>query len=960
MVQDVVRQGISPATGSEVGNQAVTDFNLRVDGALNIPSGEENTLNGAKDRDGYVRLNLNSEGNLVFNSYADGKWTEYVTVLDGLKSVGGITLDGDEVTVVAPVKWRINSVNYEKDTNTVLTVSSATDGFKRIDYIYADTNNNILLIEGTEVADGNPYIPPTLPVNTIMVAPVYISGDTVQQPLPDFSQFLTKSQADELYIQASPLIAQQKEIYLQRTAGGNDTMRYTGGGFIFYFKDNEQASVTFGNNTFLISSVSPIRLFGNEIIQRQSDDAKVLFEGDAIPTAGGEVTGKITGSELFPITDPKDYVQAGNLPNIDDELLDIAVLKSKDATAILNKTTFSTIPSTWINTSSWTISGGGLQSTAAGIGNAIFLNNQYNIEQRKTSVKLIMQSDTNFALVYKPKEPMYQVAGTVVAVDAVNSKLIIYETWGGSPSLPAVRAEITIPTIVAGRMYLLELEKNYRTNILTLTDCLTSTITTVQTSSTEDYLGTPNEVYGGGFGHDMAGLMHISGTTPTIIDFQVKTKNPTPLVCIFGDSITEEYGATLGFGYGSLLNSVLDGRIVISGRGGGQIDAVIEKVTTEAAFLRPKYVMVTIGTNGGNTIPKLQQLVSAIKAIGSVPIINCVPAAASGNHIITNQDILSLGERSVRFDIATSLNNNPNDGVDTSKYIPDNLHPNDLGHLSMFNRISIDVPELLAFTHNVLLGKSVDSGEKLQVNGQAIVSTAPTEPEGVLRLADVGTSLIPIELGGETLQSITERGDTTTLGAVFGGTIRGQNQTSGNGLDLYTYTPITVIQANDYGLTIVKTLGINSYGGNVLIGTLVDDGSNQLQVNGNIRSSGLSGTGTRPVSAAPDGTLVIANPDTTAGTTLNSTLNSLALTARGYYNYIGSGAAMWTLPSVSGITGRFYRIYNKAADGVSTLTLDASGSETFFRGGTQTLTIDLAYGENLTIQCDGSEWNVYN
>lgn len=316
MVQDVVRQGISPATGSEVGSQSVTDFNLRVDGVLYVPVSDENTLNGGKDRDGAIKLSLNAEGDLILNSYADGKWTEYLAVLDGLKSVGGINLAGNEVTVVAPVKWRINSVNYEKLTDTVFNIPNATDGYNRIDLLYATTSNTVLKIQGTETT--GVAVEPNLPTDSVRIAPIFISGDVIQQPIPDLDLYLTKTQADELYIQASPMNAQQDDIFLRESIGGTSTVRYTGGGFKFYSSDIEQASFQFGNNTFILNSVSPVRLAGMEIIQRQSDGAKVLFEGDAIPKVGGEVDGKITGSDLFPITDPNDYVQAGYVGGIND------------------------------------------------------------------------------------------------------------------------------------------------------------------------------------------------------------------------------------------------------------------------------------------------------------------------------------------------------------------------------------------------------------------------------------------------------------------------------------------------------------------------------------------------------------------------------------------------------------------------------------------------------------------
>lgn len=345
MVQDVIRQGISPATGADQGSQAVTDFNHRIDGALNIPNGETNTLNGAKDRDGYIRLTRNSDGDLVLNSYADGKWTEYIAVLDGLKSIGGITLDENNVTVIAPVKWRINSINYEKSTNTVLTVMPATDGNKRIDYIYADTNSNILLIEGTEVPDGNPYIPPTLPNNTILVAPVYISGSAIEPPKPDLTGFLTKAMADGLYapireslnyVQINPTVTQEGMMRLRgniETEGDINALEGVtrlgethtkelevltlGGGNVDTGLKVKNGNFGFGKATLIFESgtqTSSIYLGGQNYNDETPSTLYFTFNGEKYFLVNDDsITNvkKLTGSELFAITDPKDYVQSG-------------------------------------------------------------------------------------------------------------------------------------------------------------------------------------------------------------------------------------------------------------------------------------------------------------------------------------------------------------------------------------------------------------------------------------------------------------------------------------------------------------------------------------------------------------------------------------------------------------------------------------------------------------------------
>lgn len=96
------------------------------------------------------------------------------------------------------------------------------------------------------------------------------------------------------------------------------------------------------------------------------------------------------------------------------------------------------------------------------------------------------------------------------------------------------------------------------------------------------------------------------------------------------------------------------------------------------------------------------------------------------------------------------------------------------------------------------------------------------------------------------------------------------------------------------------------------------------------------------------------------GANVNSDNTSLQLSDRGYYNYIGNEDATWMLPLASdSIRGRFFRIYNKSTDMSGNLTIDGNGSQ-IFRGGMQYDFIQLAYGENLTMVFDGTEWNCYN
>ena len=184
--------------------------------------------------------------------------------------------------------------------------------------------------------------------------------------------------------------------------------------------------------------------------------------------------------------------------------------------------------------------------------------------------------------------------------------------------------------------------------------------------------------------------------------FQVlATYSPNIRLQIIGDSITQGYYATSEpKSYpGLIANEIGDSKVVRSGRSGGNIDNVLDIVASETTVLKPEYVMVTIGTNGGNTLQKLTTLINNIVAAGSKPIINHIAVMSNGNNVAVNAMIdEAIAQntnvvRCVRMDVATSKNYNVSDGYDAAISY-DGVHPNDIGHNRMYLQAKIDVPEI--------------------------------------------------------------------------------------------------------------------------------------------------------------------------------------------------------------------------------------------------------------------------
>ncbi|HRP54662.1 SGNH/GDSL hydrolase family protein [Agriterribacter sp.] len=180
---------------------------------------------------------------------------------------------------------------------------------------------------------------------------------------------------------------------------------------------------------------------------------------------------------------------------------------------------------------------------------------------------------------------------------------------------------------------------------------------------------------------------------------------------MYGDSITqpEGYFPTSDFSQAWTQRIIrkMAGNAMSSGRGGAQIDMVLDYIKNELPFIEAKYVMVTIGTNGGNTTAKLTQLVNYIKSQGAIPVLNNIPGNESGTHVTENLIIDQVrrtsGVKGCRFDLATSL---PGDGKEVDKsmmYWEDYTgsygwqiyhHPNEKGGKKMFERTLADMPEL--------------------------------------------------------------------------------------------------------------------------------------------------------------------------------------------------------------------------------------------------------------------------
>lgn len=278
----------------------------------------------------------------------------------------------------------------------------------------------------------------------------------------------------------------------------------------------------------------------------------------------------------------------------------------------------------------------------------------------------------------------------------------------------AKKAEV--PFLDPSHEYSVEIGHDYLTNSALLTDLATGK--SVGLSLTSDGAGgvgkgALQEGYSAGSMWDYYCFGLLRGTSMTVRRTEVLSTPEKVFLMIYGDSITQPDGyfprKDFPQAWTMQIASNVKGKAVCSGRGGCTINEVLLRIPNELPYIRPEYVMVTIGTNGGNTEENLSRLVEYILSQGAVPILNNIPCNESGTQVAANELIARVREKyglkGCKFDLATSI---AGDGLEVDKsmmfwenYPPEVFngwqvwhHPNSKGGTAMYLRSRQDVPEL--------------------------------------------------------------------------------------------------------------------------------------------------------------------------------------------------------------------------------------------------------------------------
>jgi lysophospholipase L1-like esterase len=331
------------------------------------------------------------------------------------------------------------------------------------------------------------------------------------------------------------------------------------------------------------------------------------------------------------------------------------------------------------NPGQWTKVKGGITSTTTGLKKYLMLFRQYSVNKRMASVRVSMGKDTrlNFFTVEMDNFHMW---GTLIQADAANGVLRIFSNYNADSA--------AYPQALTSHPYKFIPGRDYTLSMLRDNDAKKFIITNHTSGKTDTLASTHGTT--GGLIRDGFAIATESGTPPIVKSFTVSTAYKKGMKLLYmGDSITEG------------LYTVPDafyqhGQAALSGRSAGNVYGAQNRVLSELAILKPKYVSILIGTNPGNNLTNLTNLCQSILKLGITPVLNNLPWKYNGSVVEDNLIIAgvrqSLGIKGAAFDIATSLNG-LNKQQDKSIF-PDGVHPDAIGVQRMYRQLKKDVPEL--------------------------------------------------------------------------------------------------------------------------------------------------------------------------------------------------------------------------------------------------------------------------
>lgn len=309
----------------------------------------------------------------------------------------------------------------------------------------------------------------------------------------------------------------------------------------------------------------------------------------------------------------------------------------------------------------------------------LLLNKNFKTYKRKHIYYLKLNSSTVVEIGSSAvnNSVAYQSRNSLILLDIPNLKLKILDI-----NTLSLLSETSISGFIAGD-YSVEII----VNDLTLTAVLRNNNTLVAT--TVSYTSTPVTSPQGKL-IDFPTLKLVSGSV-SVISTQIFLIYK-PLIVFVGDSITES-GYRVNSYAQKLLETDFGNNGTILAKGGANHDVLIGNTLSEIIKIKPQFLSILIGTNGGFISSQISVWKTFCDANDIKLIINVIPISNNETtypYLTTIDNILTADNYGARFDLASSINNVVSNGQNTSLFL-DALHPNDEGHNVLRNRFIIDI-----------------------------------------------------------------------------------------------------------------------------------------------------------------------------------------------------------------------------------------------------------------------------
>lgn len=334
--------------------------------------------------------------------------------------------------------------------------------------------------------------------------------------------------------------------------------------------------------------------------------------------------------------------------------------------------------------------------------NRLVLNKSYSVADRTISYVCKFPNNTGGILGTAYRNGAEYTVNSYVIINVSNKKIQIKDN-------PLIACPILNNTDV----FIVSIRKMYNHIIVTIEDTYTGErFETIEIENGRGGSGEP-AIYGPVKDVGMQNGCPIFYTSTS--SFEISQIIITCAKCdvlAYGDSITEPEAywpeSLFNKSWTQLVRAKMNNRFLTSGRSGTQIGAIMERIVNELPFIKPKYCMITIGSNTGNTLENLTELIQYIKSQNVEPILNHIPCydkngdTSSFRAVNTMIDTVRENEnvRGANFDYATSVNHD-GQNVDTSTMWYDDtgtahhyLHPNVKGSAVMFYQLLMDVPDI--------------------------------------------------------------------------------------------------------------------------------------------------------------------------------------------------------------------------------------------------------------------------